>query len=51
VLASLDNQDLNVVWAVSSKARAMATATKPTEKKNDDPPGLWNFVGARLRSG
>lgn len=38
VLAAVDNQGLNVAWAVSPKAPAIATATKPA-KKIDDPPG------------
>ena len=37
VLTGLDNQGLNVAWAVSPKAAPIATATKPA--KNDDPPG------------
>ena len=41
VLASLDNQGINVAFAVSSAAPPIATATKPAEKKDHDPPAAY----------
>lgn len=38
VLASLDQQGINVAWALSSSAPPIATATKPAKKKDNDPP-------------
>ena len=41
VLASLDNQGINVAFAVSSAAPPIATATKPAKKKDHDPPAAY----------